>query len=96
MPRRGKQKASPLPYANALANPNAAAAASPPIATVCTALRSGGAPVNRPFTNPNTNSATIVTATDTDSPRRGTATKKYGARGISPPSRRPPRWSARS
>lgn len=43
---------------------NAAPAATLPIKAVCKALRNGRVPVKRPFTNPNTNKATSVRATE--------------------------------
>lgn len=43
----------------------AAAAANPPVRTVCSPPRRAAMPVNFALTNPNTNSATSVTPTDT-------------------------------
>src|SRR5215208_604798 len=55
------------PHEIALAMPNAAAAARPPITTVCRALRTGEAPVNLPFTYPKMASATSVMPTEAGS-----------------------------
>src|SRR5579863_1801930 len=49
---------------NSFAIENAAPAASPPISVVRNALFHGDTPVKRPFTNPNTASATIVAITE--------------------------------
>jgi hypothetical protein len=53
----------------------AAAAASPPMTMVWSALRNGLAPVNRPFTKPKTSRASRVTRTDMVRPEAACATK---------------------
>ena len=69
--RDGEPASAPGPIVSVLflqlisfAIPNAAAAASPPITVVRVALRTGGAPVKRPFTYPKIASAATVAATE--------------------------------
>ena len=52
------------------AMPNAAAAATPPMPTVCKPPISGRIPVSRPFTTPNAKRASSVTAAEIASPWR--------------------------
>jgi hypothetical protein len=63
----------------------AAPAATPPMRTVCKALRQGGAPVKCPFTYPNTARASRVITTDTTSAVDALAKKIYGPSGMNPP-----------
>ena len=49
---------------NSRANPNAAAAARPPVNVVCNALRTGGMPATRPLMKPKNASAVTVMSTD--------------------------------
>src|SRR5829696_6514789 len=56
------RRAAQPPIARAIAN--AAPAATLPINAVWSALRTGRVPVKRPFTNPKTNNATSVNATE--------------------------------
>lgn len=51
--------------ATALAKTNATAAATPPMSSVCTALRNQAIPVTQPFTAPKTKSAIMVIAAET-------------------------------
>src|SRR2546425_939293 len=64
---------------------NATAAARPPMITVWTALRSGGAPVNRALVEPNTASAHSVTTVDTPSAVEARPRIMYGQSGMRPP-----------
>jgi hypothetical protein len=62
--RFDRQAAAAVLYERERAMTNAAAAASPPISTVCSALRAGRAPVKRPLIQPKTARAVPVTAID--------------------------------
>lgn len=64
---------------------NAAADASPPIATVWIPPRSGRMPVKVPLKYPKTKSASSVTATDVYSAVMSCGITMYGASGTSPP-----------
>ena len=57
----------------------------PPITTVCDADLIGETPVNLPFTNPNTNNATSVTATEYHNAALAECSSRYGNSGIMPP-----------
>jgi hypothetical protein len=74
-----------MPYAIARAIRNAAAAASPPISTVCIALLSGAAPVKCPLMYPKTASAISVRMTDMVNAVLTVETSMYGLSGMKPP-----------
>ena len=72
-------------YAISFAIANAAAAASPPTAAVCRALRKGLLPVKVPVTYPKISNASTVTTTNTTSAVPILRRTKYGANGTRPP-----------
>ena len=67
--RTGVAKERSQVQAISFASAKATAAATPPITTVCAALRNAFAPVNRPLIKPNTPRAINVTTAEQISPR---------------------------
>src|ERR1051325_6793577 len=75
-----------FPTGIARARKNAAAAARPPISSVCQALRPAPVSVTRPLIAPKTASATAVTVTEISNALvTDNWPKAYGERGMIPP-----------